>query len=49
MRRCEPIAGFQGQVDFVQGQVLDILVTVLEILSEYETAEEEELWTQSRL
>ena len=48
MRRCEPVSGFQGQVDFVQGRDLDILVAVLEVLSEYEAAEEKP-WTQSKL
>ena len=40
MRRCELVPGFQAQVDSVQGRVLDILMAVLEVLSEYEPAEE---------
>ena len=48
MRRCKPVSKFQGQVHYVRGLVLGILVTVLELLSEYEAAEEE-FWTQSKL
>ena len=47
MRRWEPISGFQGQVDFVQWRVLDVLVAMLEVLSEYEAAAEKEPWIQS--
>ena len=41
MRRCELVSRFQGQVRYLEGLVLDILVAMLEVLSEYEAAEEE--------